>query len=230
MEDNYDYEYYDRDIFYYFPIEEVDQLEDIQQGEPPVPIFRRVRDRPSPYDTTDLIFWQRYRFSKDSVVRLTSLLFPEPIFNNRGCPLPRENVVCSSLHLLGGASFQRVEGVCALVSKSTVQKYLYLFLERLAQHKQTFLHMPTRAMMEENARAIQQKYKLYNIVGNMNICMYVCNCLCTNHSVVFCWSHSSRVKLCTFTYFLLTNCLRNVNAYIYTKLYHFDTSIKFFFI
>ena len=53
MEDNYDYEYYDRDIFYYFPIEEVDQLEDIQQGEPPVPIFRRVQDRPSPYDTTD---------------------------------------------------------------------------------------------------------------------------------------------------------------------------------
>ena len=125
----------------------------------------RFKRRLDPFDTTDKEFWARYRFTKDSVRRLAALVFPNPVINDRGKPFTREQVTCLALHLMAGANFQRVEGLCVGGSKSSAHRLLYRFVDGLRLHKATYVQMPTREEMDENARAIFAKYHIWNAVG-----------------------------------------------------------------
>ena len=42
-----------------------------------------IMDRFDPFSCSDYDFWQRYRFTKDSVSRLAMLVFPEPYVTDR---------------------------------------------------------------------------------------------------------------------------------------------------
>ena len=120
------------------------------------PQQRIWQDRVDPFHCTDLEFWARYRFQKESVRRLTELVFPIP-FQGHGKDLfDRYQVTCAALHNLAGGSFQHVDGLCAGGSKSTVHRHLYRFLKAFLLLKPQFIHLPTREMMEENARSIQE--------------------------------------------------------------------------
>ena len=117
-----------------------------------------IRERLDPFHCKDKAFWSRYRFTKNSVRRLAEMVFPEPFQGQRGPdPFDRYQVTCMALHLLAGANFQRVEGDCAGGSASSAHRQLYKFMHALKHFKDEFVHMPTRAMMEENSRAIQAK-------------------------------------------------------------------------
>ena len=120
------------------------------------PQERIFQDRVEPFNCTDLDFWARYRFRKESVRRLAELVFPIPFQGHGKDPFDWYQVTCAALHNLAGGSFQRVDGLCAGGSKSTVHRHLYKFLKAFLPLKPRFIHMPTREMMEENARLIQE--------------------------------------------------------------------------
>ena len=117
---------------------------------------------------SNLDFYKRYRFCKQSVHRLANLVFPEDPVNNRGLPFTHIQVVCSALHYVGGASFQRTEGVCAGSSTSTAHKSFYTFASALQRFKPYIVHMPTREIMEENAREVWNKHHIYNVIGGID--------------------------------------------------------------
>ena len=117
---------------------------------------------------SNLDFYKRYRFCKESVQRLANLLFPEDPVNNRGLPFTHIQVVCSALHYVGGASFQRTEGVCAGSSTSTAHKSFYTFASALQRFKPHIVHMPTREMMEQNAREVWNKHHIHNVIGGID--------------------------------------------------------------
>ena len=59
----------------------------------------------------------------------------------------------------------RVEARCGRSSKTTVFKTLYEVAERCRTVKAQFMHMPTQDMIDNNARAIYNKYRLFNVAG-----------------------------------------------------------------
>ena len=132
-----------------------------------------IMDHFDPFLCSDYDFWQRYRFTKDSVSRLAMLVFPEPYVTDCGKPMSREQVTCVALHQLADGGFHRVQGECSWAAKSTCQEALYHFVSGLRVHKAEFLHMPTRQMMEDNARCIQEKYHLWNVVAGIDGCHVV---------------------------------------------------------
>ena len=59
--------------------EELDALHENDHGRLP----RQIRDHFDPFATTDYYFFQCYRFTKESVYRLSRLVFPEPAVTDR---------------------------------------------------------------------------------------------------------------------------------------------------
>ena len=155
-------------------LEEEQELAELgEMGNNVVQLPPIIMDHFDPFMCSDYDFWQRYRFTKDSVSRLSMLVFPEPYVTDRGKPMSREQVTCVALHQLADGGFHRVQGECSWAAKSTFQEALYRFVSALRVHKAQFVHMPTRQMMEDNARCIQEKYHLWNVVAGIDGCHVV---------------------------------------------------------
>ena len=60
------------------------------------------------------------------------------------------------------------EGVCAGSSTSTAHKCFYTFASVLHCFKPYIVHMPTREMMEENAREVWNKHHIHNVIGGID--------------------------------------------------------------
>ena len=160
MNNNYFYEIFEEQEF----LEDFDILENFQ----PVDRLRQVNARFDPLDLSEKEFYTRFRFSKQSVEdRLVPLLYPDGVRaeNNRGHPFEPEQVVCSALHLLGGNSFFRIEGVCNRSSKATAHRHLTEVVDKLCRLKAATVHMPNPAMMRRNIDEIRAKYHLPNVIG-----------------------------------------------------------------
>ena len=132
--------------------------------------FRPQDERFDPFYLTKNEFYTRFRFSKESVEgHIVPLLYPDGVRaeNNRGHPFEPEQVVCSTLHLLGGNSFFRIEGVCNRSSKATAHRHQTEVVDKLCILKEATVHMPNANMMRENIDAVRAKYHLPNVVGKV---------------------------------------------------------------
>ena len=125
------------------------------------------RERTTHFDAPPRLFLSRYGFSKEGVRRIIDVIGPHlqtEHDNNRGRPFTAEQIVCSGLHILRGAHYQRVEGECANNSQSSAFKNLYRFVDALNKVKAEYVHMPTEAEMVQNSKKIEDKYGFPNVI------------------------------------------------------------------
>ncbi len=70
---------------------------------------------------------------------------------------------------MGGNSFLRIGGLCGGAAKSTVHSMLYDVARQCRRIKPDFLHMPSQQMINDTARVIYHKYKIFNVAGTLLI-------------------------------------------------------------
>ena len=110
---------------------------------------------------SDFQFKQHFRFSKDSVNRLTQILHADLIFESeRGLPIPPYLQVCIALNHYAGGHFQRISAWCAGVSQNGARLCLIRVTNALIKKKSEFIFMPNVDQMQDTAQRMQEKFKL----------------------------------------------------------------------
>lgn len=100
------------------------QLRADDEGSVPV-TRRRIQDRNNPVELyNDCQFHRRYRFSKQTVMRLMELLSFERSETNRGLPVPPLLQLLAALRFYGAGTFQVVTGDLAEVSQPTASRII----------------------------------------------------------------------------------------------------------
>ena len=109
----------------------------------------------------DSEFKRHFRFSKESVGRITDLLEEDLVFeSNRGLPVPPVQQVCIALNSFAGAHFQRISGWCGGVSQNAARLCLVRVTNALVRRKNQFIFLPDVNQMEETAQRMFDKFKL----------------------------------------------------------------------
>ena len=136
-----------------------DQLAQVQQRQQHPKTFKKRIDPRTVM--TDAEFKRHFRFSKESVGRLTDMLHDDLVFEtNRGLPVPPLQSVCIALNHYSGGNFQRISGWCAGVSQNAARLCLVRVTEALIRRKSEFITMPSVAQMEETSQRMFEKFKL----------------------------------------------------------------------
>ena len=136
----------------------LDILQDNQPAERPKKVYKKRND---PMDMLNTEFKKHFRFSKDSVNRLTELLREDLEFaNNRGLPVPPLEQVCITLNSFAGANFQRISGWCGGVSQNTARLCIVRVTDALVRRKSDFIFMPGVDEMLSTAERMLEQYKL----------------------------------------------------------------------
>ena len=123
---------------------------------------KEYKTRTDPMNTlSDFEFKRQFRFSKDSVQRLTQLLTGSlEKANNRGLPVKPEDQILITLSHLGGAHFQRTSGwsygVCQRTAASCVERVVNSLLEI----KGEFVMMPNAEEMSKTSERMYERFKL----------------------------------------------------------------------
>jgi len=113
-------------------------------------------------------FFITYRFSKKSVKNLVKVLFPTKRKNNRGLPFDPEQVVCTALKHLAGASLDELNTKDG-ISKATALRHFYAFIRALNKQKKKYIAMPDIETMNRNIKTVWEKYHLCNIIGTNGV-------------------------------------------------------------
>jgi hypothetical protein len=110
---------------------------------------------------SDFQFRQHFRFSKDSVDRLTQMLYEDLSFEtNRGLPVPPFQQVCIALNHYAGGHFQRISAWCAGISQNGARLCLIRVTDALIKRKSEFIFMPNVDKMLDTAQRMYDKFKL----------------------------------------------------------------------
>ena len=67
--------------------------------------------------------------------------------------------------MLGGNNFLRIGRLIGGASKSTMFNMLYDVIRQCQRIKPDVLFLPTQEMINDNARVIFEKYKMFNVAG-----------------------------------------------------------------
>ena len=133
-----------------------------QQNQPRVRKRKVYQPLIDPRETmSDYDFKRHFRFSKDSVGRLTDLLAEDlELETNKGLPVPPLEQVCVALNHFGGGHFQRTSGWCSGVSQSTARECVVRVTDALIRRKNEFIAMPNVDQMSQTAEKMYQRFKL----------------------------------------------------------------------
>jgi hypothetical protein len=102
----------------------------------------------------------RYRFDKETVVRLTEQLPNLERPNDRGRPLTPIQQVCITLGYFGGGQLTRIAGLCGGVSQKAAWWAIRRVTSELADLKGQVIRMPTDEECEATARRLEGRYHL----------------------------------------------------------------------
>ncbi|KAH9359797.1 hypothetical protein HPB48_020990 [Haemaphysalis longicornis] len=113
-----------------------------------------ISDRQNPMEVyDDAQFLARYRFSKETVLELLSMLPLPASRNNRGLPLPPLQQLLLALRFYGAGSFQVVTGDLIKVSQPTVCRTVRKGTELIASHLfERLVHLPEAAALTKVMR------------------------------------------------------------------------------
>ena len=147
----------------------LDILQDNQPAERPKKVYKKRND---PMDMLNTEFKKHFRFSKDSVNRLTELLREDLEFaNNRGLPVPPLEQVCITLNSFAGANFQRISGWCGGVSQNTARLCIVRVTDALVRRKSDFIFMPgVDEMLSTAERMLEQLMECRSGFGFPSYC------------------------------------------------------------
>jgi hypothetical protein len=110
---------------------------------------------------SDHEFKLNFRFSKDSVQRITDMLTPDfQNEDNKGLPAPPFEQVCITLYTMGGGQFQRISGFCFGISQSTARLCILRVTDALIKLKDEYMHLPDVEEMAATAERIYQRFHL----------------------------------------------------------------------
>ena len=122
---------------------------------------RTFKDRLDPFSLRDVEFKQHFRFSKNAVKDLVTMLRPDLIYNcNRGLPLSPELKVCLALSYYGGGHFQRITALYGGISQSAFQRSLVQVTDAILHKKNEFIFMPNDDEMAETADRMLTRFGL----------------------------------------------------------------------
>lgn len=108
-------------------------------------------------------FRQYYRLSFASVDRLVDLLDLDDRLNDRGKPVLPRSQACIFLNHMAGGHFQGSTAYCHFVGRSTAHRVIYRVRDRLLQHRDTFIRMPTAEERDATAAWIERKFHIPGI-------------------------------------------------------------------
>jgi len=124
---------------------------------------RFFRTRVSPFENlTDYQFRRHFRFTKESVIRLTDFMEIPRNRNNRGRPVSAELSMCLFLSHVSGAHFNRTSGLCCDVSKRAAWDAIGRVRRCILQKKDDLIKMPTQQEMAATAERMWHRYGLPN--------------------------------------------------------------------
>ena len=139
----------------------LDVLQHNQENRAVVRPQKVYNPRTDPRSMLNTEFKRHFRFTKDSVNRLTDLLREDLEYeNNRGLPVPPVEQVCITLNSFAGANFQRISGWCAGVSQNTARLCVVRVTEALVKRKSEFIYMPSVDEMLSTAERMHDRFKL----------------------------------------------------------------------
>ena len=135
---------------------------DILHNEPKERKSKVYQPLSDPKETmSDHEFKLNFRFSKDSVQRLTNLLLPDLQYeDNKGLPVPPFEQVLLMLNHVGGGHFQRISGFCFGISQSTARLCILRVTDALLKLKNDFMALPDVGEMAATAERIYQRFHL----------------------------------------------------------------------
>ena len=111
---------------------------------------------------TDYVFIQNFRFNKDQVHRLVSLLGLDANDNpeTRGNPLTPFLQVCIALLTFAGDNRQRISGLCGGISQFAARKSIIKVTNAILTLRQRFLRMPSAREKQEVAADMMDRFGL----------------------------------------------------------------------
>ena len=122
---------------------------------------RVIDDRMEPMNLSDFEFKKQFRFSKATVVILEAFIEEDlSTPDERGSPLSPQQQVCLTLNFYGGAHFQRTSGLLWGVSQTCARTAVVRVTDALVSMKALFIHMPSKATMQDTADRMFNKYHL----------------------------------------------------------------------
>ena len=109
---------------------------------------------------TDAEFKRHFRFSKNTVVDIVSMLEPDLVQDPRGDPLTPVQQVCAALCHYGGGHYQRITGLGSRVSQYAGRAAMIRVTDALISRKAQFISMPDIQEMQETSQKMLYRFGL----------------------------------------------------------------------
>lgn len=109
---------------------------------------------------TDAEFKRHFRFSKNTVVDIVSMLEPDLVQDPRGDPLTPVQQVCAALCHYGGGHYQRITGLGSGVSQYAARAAMIRVTDALISRKAQFISMPDIQEMQETSQKMLDRFGL----------------------------------------------------------------------